>query len=682
MKRIKLLSIIMIALAVFSISIASINLKNITKVQDFSDYQFVELSNEADDAEMTVGYIRYEFLASGVSIVYIDTVDKITGDPVAGCTAEITVPSTGKTYTEVTNSEGQAIFSGIPIGEVIVKIIRVPNDYVQSTALTQENKITIIENQIPEVAFHLTRKTINVYVTAKDSDEVLIKDIGFTLYDSSRNEVATLRTGTDGKCTFTNLSSGKYYLKQTYVPAGYRINDYEFTLNLNESISVSSTVMHELEEASLRLTIQEKDTEAPIKGVTVVLKKMNGTQVGQVVTGDDGIAKFTGLEGGKYVVSITNAPSKYELDESYEHIEIDIADNTPTTGNINLFKAGTQTDANLVLYAHDTDNNPIADVTFEVKDENGYTVGLFRTNSDGKTDPTLVKKGKYYATAILAPDAYTLDGIAREINVDANIVAGFTIAKKGVNVFELSFDAIDTSTGKGIKDYGIKLMDSNGDTIDQKYTDANGTVAFEVGKGTYNFVCFATPDGYTIDTTVRSVTVTDSDAGIRLNIAPIPKAATLTVVVKDNKGNAVKDAVVKITDTKNASNTKQVTTNTSGNAVFGNLALSKYKVEVVSFPAGYDYDGSIYSIELVMDGKIDITLTKRDAQNALKGDLNRDGKVNSTDSAWALKLFQEGNPSATELKIGDMDNNGKINSTDAALILTYFQNSIIEYVQI
>ena len=57
----------------------------------------------------------------------------------------------------------------------------------------------------------------------------------------------------------------------------------------------------------------------------------------------------------------------------------------------------------------------------------------------------------------------------------------------------------------------------------------------------------------------------------------------------------------------------------------------------------------------------------------IKGDLDRNGAVNSDDAAIALDLYRYGNVSAEDLQIGDMDENGLINSDDAALILDVYR---------
>ena len=59
--------------------------------------------------------------------------------------------------------------------------------------------------------------------------------------------------------------------------------------------------------------------------------------------------------------------------------------------------------------------------------------------------------------------------------------------------------------------------------------------------------------------------------------------------------------------------------------------------------------------------------------SVIKGDLNKDGIVNSADAAKALVLYKYNNPTDEELAIGDMNDDGLMNSADAAKILNIYK---------
>lgn len=76
------------------------------------------------------------------------------------------------------------------------------------------------------------------------------------------------------------------------------------------------------------------------------------------------------------------------------------------------------------------------------------------------------------------------------------------------------------------------------------------------------------------------------------------------------------------------------------------------------------HDGVGYTIERNWPvSKIDSTLY---------GDVNLDGKINSTDAALVLELYANQSWTTTQLKYGDMDGDGKLNSSDAVRILEIF----------
>ena len=58
-----------------------------------------------------------------------------------------------------------------------------------------------------------------------------------------------------------------------------------------------------------------------------------------------------------------------------------------------------------------------------------------------------------------------------------------------------------------------------------------------------------------------------------------------------------------------------------------------------------------------------------------KGDLNRDGLINSTDAALLLDIYKSGNVKESDLKNGDVNEDKILNSTDAAMILDIYKDS-------
>lgn len=60
--------------------------------------------------------------------------------------------------------------------------------------------------------------------------------------------------------------------------------------------------------------------------------------------------------------------------------------------------------------------------------------------------------------------------------------------------------------------------------------------------------------------------------------------------------------------------------------------------------------------------------------NYLKGDMNKDGKINSEDAAIVIDKYKNVEATMEDIAIGDMDENGQLNSQDAAIILDMYNN--------
>lgn len=58
-----------------------------------------------------------------------------------------------------------------------------------------------------------------------DDKETVLPGAEFTLYDENMKEVAKVTSGSDGIAKFTDIDAGKYFLKETKAPAGYKISD-------------------------------------------------------------------------------------------------------------------------------------------------------------------------------------------------------------------------------------------------------------------------------------------------------------------------------------------------------------------------------------------------------------------------------------------------------------------------
>ena len=172
---------------------------------------------------------RLTFYVSDERIIKIIKIDSETKEPIEGakfrlysdstCSTELLLPE----YT--TTSEGFIILEGNLSGTNYVKETSAPANYVINNECRDFNA----DNEISEITFKNTRRKGSIIINKLDSKTSEgLKGVKFTLYSDSecKNAMRSLITDTTGKVQFTDLPYGSnYYVKETYAPDGYDIDD-------------------------------------------------------------------------------------------------------------------------------------------------------------------------------------------------------------------------------------------------------------------------------------------------------------------------------------------------------------------------------------------------------------------------------------------------------------------------
>lgn len=165
------------------------------------------------------------------SSVMIMKVDKLTGNPLAG--AEFTLYKDDGTDTEVAKAvsgeDGIANFEKVEPGKYYVKETKFPTDYAHD--YDEKDLVKRFEIKQGEASM-LEPIIIKNYYSAvcimkidADDKETVLPGAEFTLYDENMKEVAKVTSGSDGIAKFTDIDAGKYFLKETKAPAGYKLSD-------------------------------------------------------------------------------------------------------------------------------------------------------------------------------------------------------------------------------------------------------------------------------------------------------------------------------------------------------------------------------------------------------------------------------------------------------------------------
>ena len=366
--------------------------------------------------------------ATGNLIVNISGVKTLSG-------VTITVTGNGNTYTAVTDTKGQAIFSKLPVndaaGNAITYTIKetIPDGYMAASAMTT----TISAGATVIASIPNTEKTYTIAIDCKDyktdstmpSGDAVLNGGSYTVY---HDDVAygTYSIGADGKlCEFTlhgKEYEGKWEVQMDTAPVGYYLTgekqelgyyDGDTWIALNSSFpQYTHATMHlSLIPISGRLAVQANADDQ----IRIWLKssgsyeKCKSSERATLTIEESGKAVQTGLlPFGTYVVeNLTTGETVTQKITTYGSI-------VPVEFEHSIAPAIT---AYKITFATDDGKVPTGGV-YNVLDENGNQVYRFSPTNGEAVIPNLERGKKYTVQEIMAPDGYIADKETYTFTVD------------------------------------------------------------------------------------------------------------------------------------------------------------------------------------------------------------------------------------------------------------------------
>lgn len=221
---------------------------------------------------------------------------------------------------------------------------------------------------------------------------------------------------------------------------------------------------------------------------------------------------------------------------------------------------------------------------------------------------------------------------------------------------------------------GVGGSDNNG--ITEKTTVMTIVAKFpaESATGTYTPAFeekdFIAGGGETIDGT-GGVKVSNAfgTRNVQVGSVTVNPGANVSGTVKDSSGKAVSGATVELY--KDGTKVADATAGTDGKYTISNVSTGTYTLKAKSS------DGSL-------NGSADVTVKADSISNAdvtlqkwQKGDVNKDGEINSDDVTALLRHVSKIELlSSDAAALGDVDNNGEVNSDDVTKLLRFVSKII------
>lgn len=145
------------------------------------------------------------------------------------------------TYSEDGNvtaiTAGNADIVGLPVGSYILRENKAPEKYIPMEDMSFHVRADLYDKALELTAENLPHEK-GVAVLKESPDGTRLRGAVFTLYKADNTEVEKVTTDKAGVALFTGLNPGRYYIKETKAPEGYKPLDkrFDFIIDANGNL--------------------------------------------------------------------------------------------------------------------------------------------------------------------------------------------------------------------------------------------------------------------------------------------------------------------------------------------------------------------------------------------------------------------------------------------------------------
>lgn len=273
--------------------------------------------------------------------ITVTKVDAATDEPLSGVHFILRNSIGDQVGGGNTNDEGKISFTDLPQGDYVLIETATIDGYVLDDT---EVPVTISENgQTVEITRENSPISGSLEIIKKDAyEDIRLSGAGFCVYTIDGEPAGEGFTDENGVLTFDDLPCGDYYYREFQAPMGYVPDESTYAFSVEEhGVTVTRTQLNFRREGTLQVKKQDSDGSV-LPGAAFLLEfsvdggstwksvfvreddgnvtyggcTSSGLADGELVSGSDGIAVFTGLRADEktlYRLTETKAPDGHSL---------------------------------------------------------------------------------------------------------------------------------------------------------------------------------------------------------------------------------------------------------------------------------------------------------------------------------------------------------------------------------
>lgn len=502
--------------------------------------------------------------------------------------------------------EGQTVAGGaltdvpwdtMPVGSYIAEEIGAPEGYILPSP--HEKKEFYWDKKSDVTLVFENDSKVKVQLLKKDESNNPLPGCLFTVIKNGQTLFSAV-TDAAGTITVPNVTEGTYWFVEKDAPEGYVVNSEPVTAYVsaadiqgNKTVTVEATNHR---KPGLEIVKIDSVTKEPVANCTFDIRSIDGTYHEALTTDGAGRIFLENMTPGSYEVKETAVPKGYNLNPEKQTVELTAGGTFTLT-----FENVPKTD--FTLFKHDSNNHPIAGVTFEISKKGGQSLGHFTTDGQGKLTVPNLEPGIYVAVETDCPDDYILDKTPHEFQVNA----GKT--ETGIDVVnlkkpEITVKKVDSIVGGGVEGakFEIFYAGTGGtgspagtyESLGTKYTDANGIIHLDhLKEGWYRFTEVEAPAGYQLDEPSTQEIYLKGDDNAELTFKDTPLSAIIVMKKDGVNGKALPGATFQLRYLGGTSGTGgtvigEKVTDQNGVCSWTGLKAGTYIVEEVKPAPGYN----------------------------------------------------------------------------------------------